>query len=87
MRLFSSLDLQYVILAFFMGLGALLVLWIAFGSNEGHRGEKAPDLELYPDGIHIGRGTVPTLLLVIYVGFVIWALAYVWKVGVNGPAF
>lgn len=87
MRLFSSLDLKYVFLAIFMGLGALLVLWISFKGYDDHHGEKAHELEHYPEGIRTGRGPVPALLLIIYVGFVIWALAYLWKVGVQGPAF
>ena len=85
MRSFPMIDVHYVVLALFMGLGALLVLWIAFrGYHEAHEDEKA-DLEAYPDGIRTGKGPIPALLLLVYVGFLIWALGYVLKVGVAGP--
>lgn len=87
MRSFPMMDFQYVVLALFMGLGALLVLWIAFrGYHEAHE-EKEEGLEGYPDGIKAGRGPIPALLLLVYVGFLIWALGYVLKVGVAGPPF
>jgi hypothetical protein len=87
MRFFPLLDFQSVILALFMGLGALLVLWICFrGYHHGQEGQEQ-DLENYPDGIRAGRGPIPPVLLLIYVGFLVWALLYILKVGVAGPPF
>ncbi|MEJ5376255.1 MAG: hypothetical protein WHX93_06730 [bacterium] len=87
MRFFPVLDFQYVVLALFMGLGAVLVLWICFRGYHGGEEERQQDLEHYPDGIKAGRGPVPVLLVLIYVGFVLWALGYALKVGIFGPPF
>lgn len=87
MRFFPMLDIQYVVLALFMGLGALLVLWISFRGYGGHEEEREEKLEHYPEGIRAGRGPIPALLLLVYVGFLIWALGYALKVGVWGPPF
>ncbi len=86
MRSFPMIDVQYVVLALFMGLGALLVLWIAFRGYHDEEDEER-DLEGYPDGIKAGNGPIPALLLLIYAGFLIWALGYALKVGVAGPPF
>lgn len=81
------LDLQYVVLALFMGLGALLVLWICFRGYHGPEEEQQQDQEHYPEGIRIGRGPIPPVLVLVYVGFLLWALGYALKVGVSGPPF
>lgn len=87
MRFFPMLDLQYVVLALFMGLGALLVLWISFRGYYGRHEEQEQDLEKYPDGIRAGRGPIPALLLLIYMGFFVWALGYALMVGLAGSPF
>jgi hypothetical protein len=86
MRFFPLLDIQYVTLAFFMGLGGLIAIWLAF---RGHRREGEGQVEEgeYPDGIRIGRGPLPPLLVLVYAGFLLWALAYAIKVGIMGPSF
>ncbi len=81
------LDFQYVVLAFFMGLGALLILWVCFRGYHQQEEEKEQDLEHYPEGIRTGKGPIPALLLIVYLGFLFWALGYALKVGVWGPPF
>ena len=88
MRFFALLDLQNATLAFFLGLAALVVLYVAFrgygpSAGEGHSAEP----EQYPEGIRIGHGPLPPILLFVYVGFALWALAYVIVVGIMGPPF
>lgn len=87
MRFFPMLDLQYVVLALFMGLGALLVLWMSFRGYHESREKEEGDLEHYPEGIRTGRGPIPALLVLVYMGFLLWALGYALKVGVWGPPF
>lgn len=69
-----------------MGLGAVLILWISFRGY--HWLSKEEDTsEEYPEGIRAGQGPIPPLLLLVYVGFVLWALGYVLVVGLGGPPF
>jgi len=86
MRFFPLLDIQYVVLAFFMGLGGLVAIWLAF---RGHprRGEGEVEEGEYPEGIKIGKGRIPPLLILVYAGFCLWALGYAIKVGILGPPF
>lgn len=86
MRYFNLLDIQYVVLALFMGLGGLIVIWLSFA---GHLEERKGDAEAehYPEGIRIGKGPIPPLLILVYAGFSLWALGYVIRVGIMGPAF
>jgi hypothetical protein len=89
MRYFSLLDFQYVILLVFLGLTAIILLYVAFGSDlfTSGRREKPQDLENYPDGIQVRNEPIPLILIFIYVGFVIWAVVYVLMIGVRGGAF
>ena len=53
MRYFALLDLQHVVLSVFLGLIALLLLVVAFGTYGFRRPPRAldEDLEEYPEGI------------------------------------
>lgn len=89
MRYFGLLDFQYVILLVFLGLTALLLLYLAFGSHvfTREKKEKPQELEDYPDGIQVRNKAIPPILIFIYVGFVIWAIAYVILIGARGVPF
>jgi hypothetical protein len=88
MRYFTFLDFQYVILLAFLGVVALLLLYLAFrgyASTEADS-EGAVELEEYPDGIQAGKKPIPPILVFIYVGFIIFAFAYLILVGIcKGP--
>jgi uncharacterized membrane protein len=88
MRYFPILDLQYVVLLVFLGIAALVLLYVAFGGTTyDRREEDEGKMEEYPEGIRAARHPVPPILVFVYVGFAIWAVAYVLMTGVSGPPF
>jgi len=89
MRFFPLFDFQLVVLLSFLGLIALLVLYIALTGlalpprvRKGH-----PEPEQFPDGIQASRGPVPLILIFVYVGFLVWALIYVIIMGIRSEPF
>jgi hypothetical protein len=85
MRYFPLLDFQYTVLLFFFGLAFLMLIWLAFAYEE-REGEQNIREE-YPDGLRDGSGPVPLLLIFLYLGFIIWAVAYVVVIGIQGHPF
>lgn len=89
MRYFPLLDFQYLILLVFLGVIALLLLYLAFGSHlfTRKRKEKPHELENYPGGIQTENNPIPVILIFIYVGYVIWAIGYVLMNALAGLPF
>ena len=89
MRYFSLLDFQTVVLLTFLGLAVFVLLYIAFGGSVYRTGpkEKEREKEEYPGGIEVGKRPIPSLLVFIYVAFVVWALVYVIVIGLRGGPF
>ncbi len=83
MRLFSLLDFQYFVLALFLGLISVLLIYLAFREVQREMEEPTAHTE-YPEGIKVTRHPTPTLLILIYVGFVVWALVYTIFIGIFG---
>jgi hypothetical protein len=88
MRFFTLADFQHFVLAFFLGLAAALVIYLAFrptgmkrGDEEGEEEAATPE---YPDGLRIGDNPVPPLLVLLFLGFVVWFIFYVIIFGVLG---
>jgi hypothetical protein len=77
-----------VVLLFFLGLAALALICVAF-SGYGSRREREEDSEEpeeYPEGIQVGKGPIPSLMVFVYVAFIIWAVGYVLVIGIlKGP--
>ncbi|OGP98912.1 MAG: hypothetical protein A2Z51_09210 [Deltaproteobacteria bacterium RBG_19FT_COMBO_52_11] len=89
MRFFPLLDFQYTMLLIFLGLIALILVYIAFRGETlpvGRRDRKSA-IEEYPEGIQGKNQPIPLLLIFIYVGVAIWALGYVIFIGIRGIAF
>jgi hypothetical protein len=93
MRFFSLLDFQHWVLALFLGLTAAILVYLAFGTYPRRRAQGPPgaqgpyaagDASGIPEG---GENPVPTLLMVIYPGFLAVAVAYLVFVGIRGVAF
>jgi hypothetical protein len=93
MRFFSLLDFQHWVLALFLGLTAAILVYLAFGSYPRRRAQGPPGAqEPHAAGdsrdLHEGgENPVPTLLMVIYLGFFAVAVAYLVVVGIRGVAF
>ncbi len=89
MRYFTLLDFQYVVLLVFLGLTALILIYLAFsGYVYGKGRRKRPDeTEDYPEGIQVERNRIPPILIFIYIAFILWAVGYVVVIGLRGKAF
>jgi hypothetical protein len=95
MRFFSLLDFQHWVLALFLGLTAAILVYLAFGSYPRRRAQgplgteaEAPHAAGDTGDLHEGgENPVPTLLMVIYPGFLAVAVAYLVFVGIRGVAF
>ena len=95
MRFFSLLDFQHWVLALFLGLTAAILVYLAFGSYPRRRAQGPPGTEAEAphaagdtgDLHEGGENPVPTLLMVIYLGFLAVAVSYVFFVGIRGVAF
>ena len=83
MRLFSLLDFQYFVLAFFLGLISVSLIYLAFRGVQREMEEPRVETE-YPEGIKVTRHPTPSLLIFVYVGFVVWAFVYTIFIGIFG---
>ena len=89
MRYFPLFDFQIVILLSFWGLTLLLLLYIAlskFVASSGRR-KGEDEKEEFPDEIQTLKKPFPLILVFIYGGFIIWAIAYVVVIGIRGGPF
>jgi hypothetical protein len=93
MRFFSLLDFQHWVLALCLGLTALILVYLAFGSYPRRRAQGPPGAEAPHDNENLGgsheggENPIPALLKVIYLGFFAVAVAYMVFVGIRGVAF
>ena len=93
MRFFPLLDFQHWVLAFFLGLTAVILVYLAFGSYQRRRADRKQPLE-EPQSVGEVAGDhgdednpVPPFLKVVYAGVVFAALGYMIVVGIRGGAF
>ena len=85
MRFFTAIDFQHLVLAFFLGLAAALVIYLAFRHGSDHGSDKKEDLPgEYADEIRTGDNPVPLLLFLLYVGFFFWLIFYIIFIALKG---
>ncbi len=85
MRFFTAIDFQHLVLAFFLGLAATLVIYLAFRYGRDHGSDKKEDLSReYADEIRTGDNPVPLLLFLLYVGFFFWLIFYIIFIALKG---
>lgn len=89
MRFFSLLDFQYAMLLIFLGLIALVLIYVAFSSYDFRPRKKGEEEEVeeYPGGIQASNQPIPLILIFVYAGLAIWAVAYVVVIGIRGVPF
>ena len=93
MRFFPLLDFQHWVLAFFLGLTAVILVYLAFGSYarrrpDGKHGVEEPRTVGEAEGDHGDEeNPVPPFLKVVYAGVAAAALGYMIFVGIGGGAF
>jgi hypothetical protein len=86
MRYFTLVDFQYVVLAVFIGIVLLLLVYISFGGFYKSRRKEA-EAERYPEELQIEKNPIPPILVFIYVAFIFWVISYVVIIGIKGNPF
>ena len=87
MAFFPLTTLQEMVLAFFLGLGGLFLLYLAWGGypkrpEEGEKGQPPSPFE--PENSQRKtRNPVPAFLILVYVLVILWALAYYLFIGLG----
>jgi hypothetical protein len=89
-RFFTLIDFQHLILALFLGLAAALVIYLAFRytgkrqpeEDSGEGADTAPSE--YPEGFRIEDNPVPPVLILLFLGFIVWFIFYVIIFGIHG---
>jgi hypothetical protein len=85
MRYFILLDFQHMVLAFFLGLLAVLFVYVSWRGYPSRK-EKEPLHEQLTSGYGSSSNPVPPLLILVYVGAILWLLAYMLARGIYGGA-
>ena len=93
MQYFPLLNFQHMVLAFFLGIGFVILFYIALSSykktREGMSEEELGRLErgeLAEAHDPEGGGIAPVLFF-IYLGVIVWCVSYFIVVGIKGDAF
>jgi len=93
MQYFPLLAYQHLVLAFFLGMGFVILLYIAFSSYKQTREEMSEEeLDRLARGelaeVHDPEGNrIAPVLIFIYLGVIVWSVSYVVVVGIKGTAF
>jgi multisubunit Na+/H+ antiporter MnhB subunit len=89
MPYFSLVDLQHWMLAIFLGLVSLILVYLAFGSHpsreKGVEGERAERDVLF--GEEAEKNPMAPILIFVYVGVIVFAVAYLVLIGLKGGPF
>ena len=93
MQYFPLLAFQHLVLAFFLGTGFVILLYIAFSSYKQTRKEMSEEeLDHLARGelaeVHDPEGNrIAPVLIFIYLGALVWSVSYFVVVGIKGTAF
>lgn len=93
MQYFPLLAFQHLVLAFFLGAGFVILLYIALSSYKQTREELSEEeLDHLARGelaeVHDSEGNrIAPVLIFIYLGVIVWSVSYFVVVGIKGTAF
>jgi hypothetical protein len=88
MQFFPLVAFQHWILAIFLGLILLILVYLAFGSHgrrtggAAERGERETLFDEEPV-----KEAMPPILIVVFLGAILFALGYFILIGIKGPPF
>jgi hypothetical protein len=82
------LDIRDVTLSLFLGVAAVLIIWLAFRyPRERASTRRTRHVEEYQEGLASSDGPIPPLLVFLYVVFLVWAVGYLLAIGIWGGPF
>ena len=88
MRFFPLVDFQHWVLAIFLGCVALLFICLSLGSHHRRKEEEcdAGEREIFFGEVH-DKNSMPSLLIIVFLGVIVFALGYFFLIGLQGPPF
>jgi len=90
MRFFALVDFKFILLALFLGLISLILVYMAWGSYPVHRTPRSEEevAKLRGHEIHTGHNAeenpVAPFLIFIYIAIFVWSVVYMLFVGIRG---
>ena len=93
MQYFTLLNFQHMVLAWCLGIGFVILVYIALCSYKQTRQDASEEeLDRIARGDLAGAhdpegGGIPPVLIIIYLGIIFWSVSYVLIVGIKGGAF
>jgi hypothetical protein len=83
MRFFPLLDFQHMVLALFLGIAALVFVYVAWS---GYSEKREKDLEEHDGEVRFSseKHPMPPLLIFVYAGVVICMITYLILIGIFG---
>ena len=88
MRYFQLLGIQHFIMYLFPAVATIVLFIIGLGfyyiNRKDAKARETRIIEQYPGGIQGRNAPFPLVLILILVGTIIWALAYITLIGVWG---
>lgn len=88
MQFFPLVDFQHWVLAIFLGFIAFILIYLSLGSHRRRTKEKhdGGEQEIF-FGEEKEKNPNPPLLMIVFLGIIIFALGYFWLIGIQGPPF
>ena len=88
MQFFPLVDFQHWILAIFLGCFAFVLIYLALGSHQRRTEEKTKigEREILFGEEH-EKNPMPPLLIIVFLGVIVFALGYFVLIGIQGPPF
>ena len=85
-RFFPLLDFQYMVLAFFLGLLGLILVYVAWAGYSDRGVDEEEETEGFEvAGEHeVKTNPVAPFLIFVFVGVTLWAIAYAVVAGIFG---
>jgi hypothetical protein len=88
MQFFPLVDFQHWVLAIFLGFIALILIYLSLGSHRRRTEEKHEMVEQeFLFGEEAEKNPMPPVLMIVFLGVIIFALGYFWLIGIQGPPF
>jgi Na+/H+ antiporter NhaC len=88
MRFFPLVDFQHWVLAIFLGFVVLLLIYLSLGTHHRRPEEKSEpgEREIFSGQVHY-KNPIPPLLIIVFLGVIVFALGYFLLIGMQGPPF
>lgn len=84
MRFFALIDFQHMVLAFFLGMSAVVAVYLAWSGYSFKRERDLDERDLIEGRFEPEKNPVPPILLLIYASVAVCVIFYLVLVGILG---